>query len=58
MDNRINLSEVKQITELFANALKDRLAQDNSNATGELSRSIKDIVKYDGNKYIKCIYCT
>lgn len=51
MNNNIDLSEVKQITELFAAALKDRLARDNTNASGTLSKSIRDIVKYDG-KYI------
>lgn len=47
----LDLNEIKNITSLFANAIKDRLASDGSNATHQLSSSITDIVKYDG-KYI------
>ena len=47
----LDLNTIKDITNLFAAALKDRLADDNSIATGTLANSIKDIVKFDG-KYL------
>ena len=49
--NSLDLNTIKDITNLFAAALKDRLADDNSIATGTLANSIKDIVKFDG-KYL------
>lgn len=49
--NSLDLNTIKDITNLFAAALKDRLADDNSIATGTLVNSIKDIVKFDG-KYL------
>ena len=49
--NSLDLNTIKDITNLFAAALKDRLADDNSIATGRLANSIKDIVKFDG-KYL------
>lgn len=50
-NNSLDLNTIKDITNLFAAALKDRLATDGSNATGTLANSIKDIVKFDG-KYL------
>lgn len=47
----MEIKEIQAITNLFAAALKDRLASDGSNATGTLANSIKDIVKFDG-KYL------
>lgn len=48
MAEELNILEIQQIADLFANALKDKLADNNSNATGNLSRSIRSIVKFDG----------
>ena len=49
--NSLDLNTIKEITNLFAAALKDRLEENGSNATHQLSNSIKDIVKFDG-KYL------
>lgn len=48
---KLDLKGVKQITNLFALALKERLEKNGSNASGMLSNSIKGKVKYDG-KYV------
>lgn len=49
--NSLDLNTIKEITNLFAAALKDKLEENGSNATHQLSNSIKDIVKFDG-KYL------
>lgn len=49
--NSLDLNTIKEITNLFAAALKDKLEENGSNATHKLSNSIKDIVKFDG-KYL------
>lgn len=48
---KLDLKNVKNITNLFALALKERLEKNGSNASGMLSNSIKGKVKYDG-KYV------
>ena len=50
-DLKLDLKNVKNITNLFALALKERLEKNGSNASGMLSNSIKGKVKYDG-KYV------
>ena len=50
-DLKLDLKGVKEITNLFALALKERLEKNGSNASGMLSNSIKGKVKYDG-KYV------
>lgn len=49
--NSLDLNTIKEITNLFAAALKDKLEENGSDATHKLSNSIKDIVKFDG-KYL------
>lgn len=49
--NSLDLNTIKEITNLFAAAIKDKLEENGSNATHQLSNSIKDIVKFDG-KYL------
>lgn len=49
--NSLDLNTIKEITNLFAAALKDKLEENGSDATHQLSNSIKDIVKFDG-KYL------
>lgn len=50
-NNNLDLNTIKAITNLYAAALKDRLEDNNTNASHKLSNSIRDIVKYDG-KYL------
>lgn len=47
----MDLKGIKEITDSFVNELKNRLAENKTNATGDLSNSIKGLVKYDG-KYL------
>lgn len=47
----MDLKGIKEITDSFVNELKNRLAENKTNATGDLSKSIKGLVKYDG-KYL------
>lgn len=47
MDN-LNLENTQAIVDLFVGALKDKLAFDDTNATHQLSNSIKGIVKQNG----------
>lgn len=47
----MELKGIKEITDSFVNELKNRLAENKTNATGDLSNSIKGLVKYDG-KYL------
>ena len=50
-DLKLDLKNIKNITTLFAAALKDKLEANGSNASGVLSKSINGKVKFDG-KYI------
>lgn len=50
MDN-LDLTTIQDITERFCQELKNKIDSNNSNASGELSKSIKGIVKQNG-KYI------
>lgn len=47
----MELTTIQDITNNFCNELKNRLAENKTNATGDLSNSIKGLVKYDG-KYL------
>lgn len=47
----MDLKGIKEITDSFVNELKNRLAENKTNATGDLSNSIKGLVEYDG-KYL------
>ena len=50
MDN-LDLTTIQDITERFCQELKNKIDSNNSNASGELSKSINGIVKQNG-KYI------
>lgn len=47
----LDLTTIKDITDSFVNELKAKLESNGTNATGDLSKSIKGIVKFDG-KYL------
>lgn len=47
----LDLTTIKDITDSFVNELKAKLESNGTNASGELSKSIKGIVKFDG-KYL------
>lgn len=51
MDNKLELTTIKKITDDFVVELKNRLKANDSNASGTLSNSLKGIVKQNG-KYI------
>lgn len=44
----LDLTDIKTLTDLFAAAVKDKLADNGTNASGNLSKSIKGKVKFDG----------
>lgn len=45
---KLDLKELNILTDLFANALKDALADNDINASGTLSKSIDGFVEFDG----------
>lgn len=47
----LDLTTIKDITDSFVNELKAKLESNGTNASGDLSKSIKGIVKFDG-KYV------
>lgn len=47
----LDLTTIKDITDSFVNELKAKLESNGTNASGELSKSINGIVKFDG-KYL------
>lgn len=49
--DKLDLTTIKDITDSFVNELKAKLESNGTNASGDLSKSIKGIVKFDG-KYV------
>lgn len=49
--DKLDLTTIKDITDSFVNELKAKLESNGTNASGELSKSINGIVKFDG-KYL------